>query len=68
MRAPSIGPRMVADLESIGIKRPEDLAGADPHDLAFHINAELGRRHVDAAGVRMLANAVALAEREAKGG
>jgi hypothetical protein len=68
MRAPSIGPRMVAHLESIGIERLEDLAGADPEDLAFRVNAELGRRHIHATGVRALANAVALADREAKDG
>ena len=68
MCAPSIGPRMVAHLESIGIERLEDLAGADPHDLALRINAELGRRHINATGVRALTNAVALAERAAQGG
>lgn len=64
MAARSIGPKMVAHLESIGVEKLEDLRGADPRELALRINVELGRRHINETGVAALSNLVALANRE----
>lgn len=64
LAAHSIGPRMIAYLELIGIERLADLAGADPPTLALRINATLGRRHINEAGVEALRNLVRLAETE----
>lgn len=66
LRAHSIGPAMIGYLEMIGIVRLADLRLRDPDELAFCINAELGRRHINATGVRALANLVALARAGAK--
>ncbi|GAB4227531.1 MAG: hypothetical protein Kow0032_06890 [Methyloligellaceae bacterium] len=63
MRAHSIGPRMVSYLEMIGIERLEDLRDADAAELAFRINAELGRRHINAAGIKALENLIVLARK-----
>lgn len=62
LHARSIGPRMIDYLEAIGIETLGDLGGRDPVELAFAINMELGRRHINAAGIAALANLVALAE------
>lgn len=67
MQARSIGPRMVAYLEEIGISRLSQLRGADPGELAMRIDIALGRRHMNRMGVEALANLVALADREAAG-
>lgn len=64
LAADSIGERMVDYLERIGIRRLADLRGADPADLAFRINMELGRNHINATGITALANLIALAGRE----
>lgn len=64
MRAESIGPKMVDYLELIGIRVLADLRGEDPEDLAFRINAELGRAHINATGVAALGNLVRLADEE----
>jgi hypothetical protein len=66
LRAQSIGPAMIRHLEMIGVVRLADLRDRDPGELAFRINAELGRRHINATGVRALANLVALARASAK--
>jgi hypothetical protein len=55
---PLMGPRMVDYLELIGIERFADLAGADAHELRLRINARLGRPHINAMGVRALANLI----------
>lgn len=65
MRAKSIGPRMVGYLEEIGIERLADLKSADAEDLAFRINATLGRRHINRTGVRALENLIAYAKTSA---
>ncbi len=65
MQARSIGPRMVAYLEEIGISRLSELRGADPGELAMRINIALGKRHINRMGVEAMANLVALADREA---
>lgn len=64
LRAHSIGPRMVACLEAIGIRRLADLKGADPAELAMRIDILHGRRHMNRQGVDALANLVALADAE----
>ncbi len=64
LRAHSIGPRMIAYLEEIGIERLADLKGADPHQVAMRIDIALGRRHMNRLGVEALANLIALANDE----
>ncbi|MGE6782414.1 hypothetical protein ACQKGL_07820 [Ensifer adhaerens] len=59
MQAKSIGPRMVGYLQEIGIERLEDLTAANAEDLAFRINATLGRRHINSVGIRALENLIA---------
>ena len=65
LRAYSIGPRMIAYLEEIGIERLADLKGADAEVLAMRIDVALGRRHMNRLGVEALRNLIALANREA---
>ncbi|WP_159586533.1 hypothetical protein [Chelativorans xinjiangense] len=67
LRAHSIGPKMVAYLEEIGIERLSDLAGADPETIAMRIDIALGRKHMNRMGVEAIGNLIALAEREAGG-
>ena len=62
LRAHSIGPRMVAYLQEIGVSSLAELKGADPRELALRIDVALGRKHMNAQGVRALANLVALAD------
>lgn len=62
LRAHSIGPRMIAYLEEIGIERLADLRGADPAELALRIDVALGRRHINRQGIEALRNLIALAE------
>jgi hypothetical protein len=64
LRAHSIGPKMIDYLELIGVERLSDLRGADPAELAFRINMELGRSHINATGGAALANLGALAKAE----
>ena len=59
MQAKSIGPRMVGHLQEIGIERLDDLKAADAQELAFRINATLGRRHINRTGIRALENLIA---------
>ena len=42
LRAYSIGPRMIAYLEEIGVERLDDLVDADPHEIAMRIEIALG--------------------------
>lgn len=49
---------MVSYLERIGIESLADLANADARDLALRINVELGKRHINAMGVRALENLI----------
>jgi len=65
LKARSIGPTMLRYLEEIGVASLAELRGADPQELALRIDVALGRRHMNAQGVRALANLVALAEAEA---
>ena len=65
LRAYSIGSRMIAYLEEIGIERLDDLKGADAEVLAMRIDVALGRRHMNRLGVEALRNLIALADREA---
>ena len=67
LRAHSIGPRMIAYLEAIGVERLEDLVGADPHVIAMRIDIALGKR-LNRLGIDALSNLIALANREAQGG
>jgi nucleotidyltransferase/DNA polymerase involved in DNA repair len=65
LRAYSIGPRMIAYLEEIGITRLEDLIGADPEQLAMRIDVIVGRRRrLNRLGIEALRNLVELADRQ----
>ena len=63
-RAYSIGPRMIAYLEEIGIERLEDLAGADAEEIAMRIDIALGRRRLNRLGIEALRNLIELANRD----
>ncbi len=52
LKAHSIGPRMIAWLEEIGIERLAGLRGADADQIAMRINIALGRRHLNRLGAR----------------
>ena len=65
LNAHSIGPRMIAYLDEIGIERLADLRGADPHEIAMRIDIALGRKHMNRLGIDALANLIELANREA---
>ena len=43
LRAYSIGPKMIAYLEEIGITRLEDMVGADARAIAMRIDIALGK-------------------------
>ena len=60
----SIGPRMIAYLDEIGIRRLADLRSADPEEIALRINIALGRRHINRAGIAALRNLIDLAGRQ----
>jgi hypothetical protein len=64
LRAYSIGPRMIHYLEEIGIERLEDLAGADPGEIAMRIDIASGRRPLNRFGHEALRNLIELANRE----
>jgi hypothetical protein len=64
LRAYSIGPRMIHYLEQIGIERLEDLAGADPGEVAMRIDILLERRRLNRFGHEALRNLIDLANRE----
>ena len=42
---PNIGPAMVGDFKALGIDRPAQLAGQDPHALYRHLCEITGVRH-----------------------
>lgn len=67
LKAYSIGPKMIAYLEQIGIERLEDLAGADAGEIALRIDATLGWKHLNRLGVEALRNLIELADRESAG-
>ena len=64
LRAHSIGPKMIAYLEEIGVERLSDLKGADAGGIAMRIDATLGRKHINRQGIAALENLIALAQRE----
>jgi hypothetical protein len=64
LRAHSIGPKMIAYLEEIGIERLADLKGADAGEIAMRIDIALGRKHMNRLGIAALQNLIELAERE----
>jgi predicted flap endonuclease-1-like 5' DNA nuclease len=64
LRAYSIGPKVIAYLEEIGIERLSDLAGADAEEIAFRIDISLGRKHMNRLGVEALRNLIELANNE----
>jgi hypothetical protein len=66
LRAYSIGPRMIHYLEEAGIERLEDLAGANPEELAMRIDIVSGRRPLNRFGHEALRNLVELANRECR--
>ena len=68
LRAYSIGPRMIHYLEQIGIERLEDLAGADPGEIAMRIDILLERRRLNRFGHEALRNLIDLANRESGDG
>ena len=60
------GERVIARLESIGMRRLADLAGRDPWDLMHQINLQVGRPIWCATmAVLALPNLIDAAEREA---
>jgi hypothetical protein len=66
LRAYSIGPKMIAYLEEIGITRLEELVDADPLVIAMRIDIALGK-HLNRLGIAALTNLIELAERECGG-
>ena len=58
LRAHQVGPKMIAHLEAIGVRRLSDLARRDPAELRWAINAELGRPLINRMGEYALARAV----------
>ena len=58
-----IGPAMIDYLEQIGVESFLQLRDADAGDLALQINVMLGRRHINAQGVRALENLIQNARR-----
>ncbi len=63
MQAYSIGPKMVAMLERIGIETLDELASADARELAMRIDVAIGGRRLNAMGVRALENLIEHARR-----
>jgi nucleotidyltransferase/DNA polymerase involved in DNA repair len=66
LRARSIGPRMVAYFEMIGIERLADFAGADADEITRRIDAAVGRKHMNRLGVEAIRNLIALADAETR--
>ena len=65
LKAYSIGPRMIAYLEEIGIERLEDLAGAEAEVIAMRIDIAAGRRRrLNSLGLQALRNLIELANLE----
>jgi hypothetical protein len=64
VQAYSIGPRMIAYLEEIGIERLSDLGGADAEEIAFRIDVALNRKHMNRLGLEALRNLIEPADRE----
>lgn len=62
MKAHSIRPRMLEYLARIGIRRLNDLAGADAGEIAMRIDSLLMRRHINALGIKALENLIDLAD------
>ena len=67
LRAHSIGPRMIAYLEEIGITRLDDLAGADALEIAMRIDIAVGHKHLNKWGIAALKNLIELADKECGG-
>jgi hypothetical protein len=42
---PNIGPAMAADLQSLGIRQPDDLCQRDPYALYERLCEQTGQRH-----------------------
>ena len=61
---PLCGPRTADLLEMVGIDSFDALADADADDLRLAVNAQLGRPHINAMGVRAFRNAIEAARRE----
>ena len=56
---------MIAYLEAIGVETLAELASADAAELALRINAHLGCRNINRAGIAALENLIALAKSKA---
>ena len=67
LKAHSIGPKMIAYLEEIGITRLDDLVDADAGEIAMRIDIAVGRRHMNRLGVAALRNLIELAGKECGG-
>jgi hypothetical protein len=67
LRAYSIGPKMIAYLQEAGIRRLEDLVGADPLEIAMRIDIASGRRRLNRLGIAALKNLIELADEECGG-
>jgi hypothetical protein len=66
LRSHSIGPRMIAYFDEIGIEKLADFVGADAEEIAMRIDVALGRRHLNRLGLEAIRNVIALAEAEAR--
>ena len=67
LRAYSIGPTMVAYLDQAGIRRLDDLVGADAEEIAMRIEIATGHKHLNKWGIAALRNLIELAEKECGG-
>jgi hypothetical protein len=63
MQAYSIGPKMVAMIELIGVETLDELADADARELAMRIDVATGGRRLNVMGVRALENLIERARR-----
>ena len=67
LKAYSIGPTMVAYLDQAGIRRLDDLVGADAEEIAMRIEIATGHKHLNKLGLAALRNLIELANREGGG-
>ena len=64
LRAYSIGPTMIGYLDQAGIRRLDDLAGADAEEIAMRIEIATGHKHLNKLGLAALRNLIELANAE----
>ncbi len=64
LKAHSIGPRMLAYLEEIGIRRLCDLKSASADEIVIRIDIVPGKRRLNKFGTEAVRNVIALADAE----